>query len=104
MKGHITVPRLNNTGNFISELDYDKSFIDNSNTKGYFKMLIQPIENSDYKMEIRYMKVENGYKVSGEAYIITGRDEKEIDETVNKYREKYTDVLMTEVKSDKDLW
>jgi hypothetical protein len=104
MKGHIIVPKLNNTGNFVSELDYDKSFIDDSNTKGYFKMLIQPIENFDNKMEIRYMKVENGYKVSGEAYIITGRGEKEIEQKIKKYFEKYTDVLMVEVKSDKDLW
>lgn len=41
MKGHIIVPKLNNTGNFVSELDYDKCFIDDSNTKGYFKIMFQ---------------------------------------------------------------
>lgn len=104
MKGHIIIAKLNKTGNYISELDWDKCFVGESNKKGYFKMLIQPIENCDNKKEIRYMRVDNGIKVSGEAYIITGRSEKEIDRRISKYREKYEDLLMTEVKSENDLW
>ena len=55
MKGHIFVKRLNEKGNYKSELDWDKCFQDKGNPKGYFKMFIQPIEG-----EIKYMRTKGG--------------------------------------------
>jgi len=104
MKGYIEVKELNKEGNYISELDFDKAFICDSNKKGFFKMLIQPIRNSNDKTEIKYMKENDYFIVSGEAYIITGRNEKEIDNHINKYLGHYDEVLLTEVFSKNDLW
>ena len=84
MKGTIFVKELNNTGVFISGLDYDKSFSEKGNTKGYFKMLIEPIKNANEQYEIQYKKVKKGFLVDGEAYIITGKGEKTIDKKINK--------------------
>lgn len=104
MKGYITVKRLNKSGNYVSALDFDKTFIDNSNKKGYFKMLIQLILNCDNKYEIKYIKDNNDYIVSGEAYIITGSTEKDIDNRLLKYRENYKDIIQTKVLTKNELW
>lgn len=104
MKGHIIVKKLNKSGNYISELDYDKTFVDSSNKKGLFKMLIQPIKNNENKNEIKYIKEKDFYIVSGEAYIISGRSETEINKRINKYCEHYDEVLLTKVNSKDELW
>ena len=104
MKGHIIVKRLNKSGNYKSELDWDKCFIDKDNPKGYFKMVITPIENCDGIKEIKYMKVNGGYKISGELWIITGSSEKEIDVSVRKHYERNSFVKTTEVSSEEKLW
>ena len=59
MKGHIIVPEITNDSYYVSELDWDNTYKDKGNPKGYFKMLIEPIKNGDGKYEIRYMKVDN---------------------------------------------
>ena len=104
MTGHIIVKRLNKSGNFKSELDWDKCFIDKDNPKGYFKMVITPIENNDGVKEIKYMKVQGGYKVSGESWIITDGSEKEIDVAARRHYERNGYVMMTEVNSEEELW
>lgn len=67
-------------------------------------MLIQPILNCDNKYEIKYLKDNNDYIVSGEAYIITGRTEKDIDNRLLKYRENYKDIIQTKVLTKNELW
>ena len=104
MTGHMIVKRLNKSGNFKSALDWDKCYMDKDNPKGYFKMVITPIENNDGVKEIRYMKVKGGYKVSGEGWIITDSSEKEIDTAARKHFEKNGNVMMTEVDDEKNLW
>lgn len=79
MKGIIDIKELsnNNGGVFVSELDYDKSFSREGNKKGYFVMIISPIEN-----EIRYVKQDDGtYLVYGESWIISG-NKKQIESKV----------------------
>ena len=99
------VKRLNKTGNYKSDLDYDNAFIGKDNPKGYFKMVIQPILNSDGQYEIRYMKTAEGYIVSGEAYIITNQYETKIDAAFrNKYNEKWNPIIQRQVESKEDLW
>ena len=104
MKGNIIVKRLNKSGIYKSELDYDKAFINEDNKKGYFKMLIKPIENCDGEKEIRYMKVKGGYRVSGESYIVTGATEEEINKEAKHHHEKYPFVKQTEVQTEDKLW
>ncbi len=104
MKGHIIVPEITNDSYYVSELDCDNTYKDKGNPKGYFKMLIEPIENGDDKYEIRYMKVDNGIKVSGEAYIFTGRSEKQIDNQIAKFVTVRNDYIQTEVKTEERLW
>lgn len=104
MKGTIYVKKLNRTGNFVSELDYDHIFADDTNPKGLFKMLIQPILNSEGEREIRHMKTKDGYLVSGESYIITGTDENEIDRKIRRRRKKWDNLVYTSCTSKIDLW
>ena len=79
MKSSIVVNRLNKSGRYISELDTDKAFITEDNTKGQFKIVVEPMEG-----EIIYEKLDNGYLVKGEGYIITGSESK-INEDIRKY-------------------
>lgn len=84
MKGIIDIKDFstNNGGVFVSELDYDKSFSREGNKKGYFKMIISPIEN-----EIRYVKQDDGtYLVYGESWIISG-NKKQIESKVAEFIE-----------------
>lgn len=106
MKGQFISKGIRKSGNYISALDYDASFADRNNPHGYFKMVIQPIENSRGQHEIRYMKTLDGIRVSGEAYILTGETEMEIDE---KYKRRFSSdhwekLIQTEVKTENDLW
>lgn len=104
MKGTILVNRINKSGNYNSALDYDPSFSCAENPVGFFKMVIQPIENSDGQSEIRYMKTDLGIKVSGEAYIISGSDETEIDKKCRRYHRRYDNLIQREVFSSENLW
>ena len=108
MKGYITVKALKpKTGIYASELDYDRSFADKDNPKGLFKMVIEPIMNNDGKYEIRYMRSDEGYIVSGEAYIVSYGSEAKINDYVLKHfmsGPKYKPLIHTEGKSMKELW
>ena len=104
MTGTCLVRKLNRTGNFLSCLDNDKSFIDRTNPEGLFKMLVQPILNSHGEQEIRFMKTKDGYLVSGEAYILTGADESEINLKARRHREKWDKLVYTSCASENDLW
>ena len=44
MKGIMKVSRLNKSGLYISDLDWDKCFQGKNNPKGYFVMIIKPLE------------------------------------------------------------
>lgn len=85
MTGYITVKELNNTGTFISDLDYDEHFSEKGNPKGYFKTVIQPIENAKGQNEIKFEKCEEGFIVYGEAYIITGHGLRAIDKRIEDW-------------------
>ena len=105
MKGQIRVKTLNESGIYASDLDWDNSFKDKKNPEGWFKMVIEPIENSDGKHEIRYMLVPGGYIVSGEAYIISEATEAAINARIRKnHPAVYTDVVHTKVKNEGSLW
>lgn len=105
MTGHMFTKRINKTGNYKSKLDWDIAFKDNNNPEGNFKMFIQPIQNSDGEYEIRYMKTKGGYIVSGEGYIVTDRNENEIDKKFNKeFREKWNPLVQKKVENENELW
>ena len=104
MSGYITVHRLKRSGNYVSDLDQDRAFISKANKNRFFKMLVAPIENSDGRQEIRYMKTEEGILVSGEAYICSGETEDALDRNVRKLRVTCKDVLLVEVDSEDSLW
>ncbi len=97
MTGTMFVKRLNKSGTFVSDLDYDKAFADKHNPVGYFKMVIQPFEES----QIRYAKVKGGYVVQGESYIISGHDEKSIDGDIKDdfKKDRFSDLCFVEDKS-----
>ena len=98
MNGYITVKELNNTGTFISDLDYDERFSEKGNPKGYFKTVIQPIENAEGQDEIKYEKCEDGFAVYGEAYIITGRGPRTIDKKIKDWfaKDTFPNLVFTE--------
>lgn len=79
MKGTIFAQKLKQKGKYVSEIDYDSSFIDSDNPKGFFKMVICPIDGKIY-----YCKTKNGFKILGECYIVSGADEQSIDEKIRK--------------------
>ncbi len=98
MKSEIVVKRLRlKSGNYVSELNEDKSFIEKDNPKGLFKIVVQP--TNEYKGRvIRYTKrPKGGYWVSGEAYIITGENESEIDAIIkDHYNDRFENVVHIE--------
>ena len=106
MKGQCHVKTLKTSGIYASELDWDNSFKDKKNPEGWFKMVIEPIENSDGKHEIRYMlDPKGGYIISGEAYIISEPTEAAINAKIRKnHPAVYTDVVHTKVKKEDALW
>lgn len=104
MRGTMFVKRLTKTGNYVSELDFDNSFSDISNPNGYFRMLIQPILNTENRYEIRYKKTKGGYIVSGEAYFVGGYDDSDIKRKLRAHKEKWNNLIQTEVVEDSDLF
>lgn len=93
MKGIIKVEKLNKNGLFVSEMDWDNCYKCTDNPKGYFVMIIEPLEGCD-KGIIYYQKLDDGFLVKGEAYILTGRKdvlEKEISEW--EYKKKAFDFI-----------
>jgi len=103
MKGTIIVKRLNKSGYYNSSLDWDDVFKSEDNPQGYFKMRVEPIEGT-----IKYMKVDGGYRVSGEGYIFYG-SETEIAERIKAYnrlnaRYKEKNVIQIEVFDESELW
>ena len=101
MKGTVFVKELNKVGTFVSEMDFDRHYIDKNNPKGRFKIVVQPIENWEGKNEIQYKKVDGGFLVDGEAYIIVGKGEKAINKIIEKDfgKDIFPDLVFTENKS-----
>lgn len=82
MKGIIKLEKFttNSNGIYISDLDYDKSFSEKGNKKGFFKIVISPIEH-----EIRYLRNPDGtVSVYGEAWVIAG-NKKQIEEKIKDF-------------------
>lgn len=80
----IHVNRLNKSGRYITTLDYDKAFIDDDNPKGCFKTVVEPFfGETEEDGEILYKKLDKGYIIEGEGYIIAG-SEAEINEEIKK--------------------
>ena len=106
MTGQFIAKRLKKSGNYISALDFDKSFVGKDNPKGLFKMVVQPIENCDGNPEIRFLRVASGVMVSGEAYIISAATEEEIDDKIRKEYacDKWPALFHREVFLERDLW
>lgn len=87
MKGIMKVSRLNKSGLYISELNWDKCYQGKNNPKGYFVMIIEPLEGWE-KGIIYYEKEKNGYLIEGEGYIVEGNPS-DIKENVKKRRTMY---------------
>ena len=87
MKGTIKVNKLNKSGLFISEVDWDKCYKSESNPDGNFVMIIEPLEGCD-KGIIYYEKVDNGYLIMGEAYIIQNKIDR-IEAEKQKWKAAY---------------
>jgi hypothetical protein len=88
MTGIMKVKRLNKSGLFISELDYDNCCISDKNQNGNFVMIIEPLSGEDSGI-IYFQKTKHGgYWIKGEGYIITGNVEK-INDQLNKWKRKY---------------
>lgn len=105
MKSHMFVKKLNKSGNYRSKIDFDKVFACRDNPDGMFKMVVQPIRNSEGKREIRYIKAEGGYIVSGEGYIITDPSKELIDKCIKRYHsERWKSLIQTEVENESELW
>lgn len=102
MRATMPTKWFNPSGFYLSDLNRDPAFQSESNPDGKFKMVIVPIEN-----EIRYMRDKTGnsrYIVSGEGYIVTGSDEKEIDEIARHHRKKWPGLRQIEVFDKADLF
>ena len=87
MKGIIKVKNLNNSGLYISEIDWDECYKSKKNPKGNFVMIIEPLEGFD-KGVIYYEKAEGGYRIEGEAYIIEDRIDR-IEAEIKKWKKTY---------------
>lgn len=80
MTGYMVVKKLNKSGRYISSIDEaGEVWADETNPKGLYKMVIEPIEGV-----IEYAKLDKGYMVMGEGYFVTG-NEQEIKEHINRY-------------------
>lgn len=100
MKGSFRVNELNKNGLFVSEMDWDKCYQDKGNPKGNFVMIVEPLEGFD-KGIIYYQKLEDGFLIQGEGYILTGRKDKlqkEISKWVSEYEEKEFEFIETELR------
>lgn len=100
MKACFKVKELSKNGLFVSEMDWDKCYQDKGNPKGNFIMIVEPLEGFD-KGIIYYQKVEDGFLVEGEGYILTGRKDKlqkEVSKWVLEYKEKDFEFIEMELK------
>ena len=87
MKGTMKVHKLNKSGLYISEVDWDKCYKSESNPDGNFVMIIEPLNGWD-KGIIYYEKKDKGYLVKGEGYIIEDCVEI-IEERIREWKRKY---------------
>lgn len=90
MQAYFKVNKLNNNGLFVSDIDWDDGYKDKSNPKGNFVIIIEPLEGFD-KDIIYYQKIEDGFLVEGEGYILTGRKDilkKRISKWTAEYKQK----------------
>lgn len=101
MKGTMKVNKLNKSGLYISEVDWDKCYKSESNPDGNFVMIIEPLEGCD-KGIIYYEKVDDGYLIMGEAYIIQNkidRIEAEIQKWKTAYKKKSFDYIEQKLRN-----
>ena len=87
MKGTMKVNKLNKSGLYISEVDWDKCCKSESNPDGNFVMIIEPLEGCD-KGIIYYEKVDAGYLIMGEAYIIQNKIDR-IEAGIQEWKAAY---------------
>lgn len=87
MKGTMKVLKLNKSGLFISELDWDDTYKEKENPKGNFVMVIEPLEGFDEDV-IYYEKLEDGFLIEGEAYILTGNRDV-LERKISKWKREY---------------
>lgn len=87
MKGQMKVKKLNDTGLYISEMDWDNTYICKENPIGNFVMVIEPLSGFDGGI-IYFDKKTDGYLIEGEGYILVGRPD-EIQKRVRKWKQEY---------------
>lgn len=87
MKGIIKVDELNKSGLYISDVDWDECYKSKSNPKGIFVIIIEPLEGFDNGI-VYYEKVDGGYLIEGEAYIIENRIDR-IKAEIQKWKAAY---------------
>ena len=87
MKGIIKVDKLNKSGLYVSDIDWDECYKSKGNPKGNFVMIIEPLEGFDNGI-IYYEKVDGGYLIEGEAYIIENRIDR-IEAGIQKWKTAY---------------
>ena len=75
MKGQMKVKKLNDTGLYISEMDWDNTYICKENPIGNFVMVIEPLSDFDGGI-IYFEKKTDGYLIEDEGYILAGRQNK----------------------------
>lgn len=84
MKGTCLFQSLNNSGLYISEIDEDDIYKSKSNPRGSFVMIIEPF----YGGEIYFNKVDDGYLVCGEGYIVEARKDI-LNRKIERWRNQY---------------
>lgn len=90
MKGCFKVNELNKNGLFVSEMDWDKCYQDKGNPEGNFVMIVEPLEGADEGI-IYYQKLDDGYLIEGEGYILTGRKDilqNKVSDWISKYEKR----------------
>lgn len=87
MKGIIQVSKLNKSGLYVSEVDWNNCYKSEDNPKGNFVMVIEPLSGWD-KGIIYYEKVDGGYLVKGEGYIIVDSPNA-IKERIREWKKEY---------------
>jgi len=87
MKGQMKVKKLNDTGLYISEMDWDNTYICKENPIGNFVMVIEPLSGFDGGI-IYFDKKTDGYLIEDEGYILAGRQNK-IRKRVWKWEKEY---------------
>lgn len=90
MKGIMAVKELNESGLYVSEMDWDERYKSKSNPKGNFIRIIEPLSNGDSGV-IYYLKTDDGYLVEGECYIIEDSPmnaNRTVSEWITEYQKK----------------